>query len=157
MASYGYYQSPIGLIKITADEASVLSLEFIETKVNQEALNSNNLVINNCLEQLDQYFKQDLTTFDLPLAPKGTKFQELVWKETLKIPYNQAITYQELAQKINHPKACRAVGSALGKNPLAIFIPCHRVVSRNKKIINYSSGKERKIFLQTLESLQQKK
>ncbi len=151
MASYGYYQSPIGLIKIVADE-SLISLEFVATKDNQEVLNSNNMVIKNCLKQLDQYFKQELTTFDLPLAPKGTEFQELVWKETLNIPYGQAITYQELAEKINRPKACRAVGSALGKNPLAIFIPCHRVVSRNKKIINYSSGKERKIFLQELEN-----
>lgn len=155
MKSYDYYQSPIGLIKITADK-SIISLDFVETKDNQEVFNSNDLVVNNCLKQLDQYFKQQLTTFDLQLAPKGTKFQELVWKETLKIPYGKAITYQELAQKINRPKAYRAVGSALGKNPLAIFIPCHRVVSRNKKIINYSAGKERKIFLQELESLKQK-
>lgn len=155
MESYGYYQSPIGLIKITADE-NLINLAFVATKDNQKVLNSNNLVINNCLKQLDQYFKQELITFDLPLAPKGTEFQKLVWKETLKIPYGKAITYQELAQKINRPKACRAVGSALGKNPLAIFIPCHRVVSRNKKIINYSAGKERKIFLQELECLNQK-
>lgn len=149
MISCGYYQSPIGLIKVTANER-LLSLSFVTIKDEQE--DTNNFVINNCLKQLDQYFKQELTIFDLPLAPKGTPFQELVWKETLKIPYNAAITYQELAQKINKPKACRAVGSALGKNPLAILVPCHRVVSRNKKIINYSSGKERKIFLQALES-----
>lgn len=151
MKNYGYYQSPIGLIKITADE-NVISLTFVEPIVNQTVSTSNHLVINNCFKQLDQYFKQERTTFDLPLAPTGTEFQKLVWKETLNIPYGEAITYQELAEKIKRPKACRAVGSALGKNPLAIFIPCHRVVSRNKKIINYSSGKERKIFLQTLEN-----
>lgn len=77
MKSYDYYQSPIGLIKITADK-SIISLDFVETKDNQEVFNSNDLVVNNCLKQLDQYFKQQLTTFDLQLAPKGTKFQELV-------------------------------------------------------------------------------
>ncbi|MDQ7982898.1 MAG: methylated-DNA--[protein]-cysteine S-methyltransferase [Spiroplasma sp.] len=152
MKDYGYYQSPIGLIEIIADD-KIISLGFVTEIVDDNLINPNNLVINQCLMQLDQYFKQELTTFNLPLNIKGTPFQELVWKQASKIPYGKTITYQELAQKINKPTAVRAVGSALGKNRLAIFIPCHRVVASNNKIINYFWGKERKLFLQRLEKI----
>lgn len=149
--NYGYYQSPIGWIKIFADE-QVISLSFVDDISQEQRIPSNNPVINNCINQLNKYFNYKLQEFNLPLAIKGTSFQELVWSETFKIPYGVTISYQELAKRINRPKAVRAVGTALGKNPLAIIIPCHRVVrSDNNKIVNYFWGKERKLFLQSLE------
>lgn len=152
--SYGYYHSPIGWIKIVADE-QLISLSFIDDFDDKQwdvEQVSGNIVVQNCLEQLQQYFTKKLQQFNLPLAIKGSAFQELVWSEVFKIPYGQTITYQELAQKINHPKAFRAVGSAVSKNPLTIIIPCHRVVRKNNpNIVNYYWGKERKIYLQKLE------
>lgn len=152
--SYGYYHSPIGWIEVVADE-QLISLSFIDD-FHDEQWNikkiSDNIIVQNCLEQLAQYFEKKLQNFNLPLAIKGSSFQELVWSEVFKIPYGRTITYQDLARRIKRPKAIRAVGSALGKNPLAIIIPCHRVVRKgNSNIINYYWGKERKIFLQKLE------
>lgn len=147
--SYGYYHSPFGWIKVTGDE-QIISLELSDPV--DEAIDSlDNPVVRNCIEQLHKYFTNQLQEFNLPLAIKGTPFQELVWSETYKIPYGTTITYKQLAERINHPKAVRAVGTALGKNPLAIIIPCHRVLATNNKTINYGWGKERKIFLLALE------
>lgn len=151
MKNYGYYQSPIGWIEICAND-QIINLAFIEEVNEKQLLPFNNVVINNCIEQLKQYFANQLQEFNLPLAMNGTPFQNLVWKEVYKIPYGTTITYQELANRINKPKAIRAVGTAVGKNPFAIIVPCHRVIrTNNDKIINYFWGKERKIFLQKLE------
>lgn len=149
MKNCGYYQSPIGLIEIVAED-EIININFVE-KINDKLIDPNNSVINNCLMQLDKYFKQELTDFELPLSVEGTPFQKLVWEEACNIPYGTTITYQQLAQKIKRPKAYRAVGTALGKNRLAILIPCHRIVNNDKKTINYGWGRERKIFLQQLE------
>lgn len=149
MKNCGYYQSPIGLIEVVAEDG-IMNINFVE-KINDKLIDPNNSVINNCLMQLDKYFKQELTDFELPLSVAGTAFQKLVWKEACNIPYGKTITYQQLAQKIKRPKAYRAVGTALGKNRLAILIPCHRIVNNDKKTINYGWGRERKIFLQQLE------
>lgn len=151
---WSYYQSPIGWIKIVIDNEQLISLSFIDKNVNNDFVQiTNNIIIHDATEQLKKYFENSLQEFNLPLAIKGTAFQELVWSETFKIPYGTTITYQQLAQKINKPKAARAVGSALAKNPLAIIIPCHRVVnSNNNKVVNYFWGRKRKLFLQSLES-----
>ncbi|MGL5268300.1 MAG: methylated-DNA--[protein]-cysteine S-methyltransferase [Spiroplasma sp.] len=153
--NYGYYHSPIGWIRIVANE-QLISLSFIDN-ISDEQWDLkkvfDNVVVSNCIDQLKQYFEKKLQKFNLPLIIKGTLFQELVWSETFKIPYGSTITYQQLAKRINKPKAIRAVGSALAKNPLAIIIPCHRVVRKNNSnIINYYWGRERKIFLQELEN-----
>lgn len=151
--SYGYYHSPIGCIEIIGDQ-EIIKISLVEkfTERNVFLTASDNPVINKCIHQLQQYFEQQLQVFDVPLAVKGTEFQELVWNEIAKIPYGAAISYQEIAKSINRPKALRAVGTAVGKNPIPIIIPCHRVVcAGNSKIINFGWGKERKIFLQNLE------
>lgn len=151
--SCSYYHSPIGWIEIVGDQeiTSITLVENIADK-NLALATNDNPVINECIKQLQQYFNQQLQVFNIPLAMKGTLFQELVWNEIAKIPYGATISYQEIAKKINRPKALRAVGTAVGKNPMPIIIPCHRVVrSGNSKIINFGWGKERKIFLQSLE------
>ncbi len=84
---------------------------------------------------------------------KETPFQELVWSKACAIPYGTTLTYEQLAINIGHPKAVRAVGTALGKNPIAIIVPCHRVVSKNKNIINYRYGSDIKMFLLKHEQL----
>ena len=113
----------------------------------QDSLEKLNKLANN---QLRDYFLGNRKQFDLPLAPKGTDFQKLVWNEVAKIPYGETATYSDIAQRIHKPKAVRAVASAISRNPLHIFIPCHRVVAKNG-IGGYAAGIEIKKFLLNLE------
>ena len=91
--------------------------------------------------------------FTIPLNPKGTPFQKKVWKELLKIPYGEVISYQELAKRVGNIKAQRAVGGANNKNPIPIFIPCHRVINKNNKLGGYALGLDIKKYLLELEEL----
>jgi methylated-DNA-[protein]-cysteine S-methyltransferase len=98
-------------------------------------------------EQLDAYFAGELEDFDLPLAPHGTPFQERVWDELTRIPYAETISYKELALRLGDPKLVRAVGTANGRNPLSIVIPCHRVIGADGTLVGYGGGLDRKRWL----------
>ena len=89
--------------------------------------------------------------FQLPLAPKGTEFQQKVWKALLDIPYGETRSYGEIARAIGNPKASRAVGMANNRNPIAIIIPCHRVIGSTGKLVGYGGGLDKKEFLLNLE------
>ena len=102
-------------------------------------------------DQLDDYFAGALTTFNLPLAPRGSQFQQRVWAALLEIPYGETESYGELAGRIGSPGAARAVGLANGKNPIGIVIPCHRVVGSNGSLTGYGGGLGRKKQLLDLE------
>lgn len=101
--------------------------------------------------QLADYFSGRRTDFDLPLALAGTEFQRKVWAGLLAIPYGQTVSYGELARRIGSPAASRAVGLANGKNPVAIVVPCHRVIGADGSMTGYGGGLDRKRFLLTLE------
>ena len=101
--------------------------------------------------QLREYFSGRRTTFDFPLAPKGTPFQLAVWSALLEIPYGDTTTYAELARRIGRPNAVRAVGAANGANPIPVIIPCHRVIGSNGTLTGYGGGIERKQWLLALE------
>lgn len=102
--------------------------------------------------QLSEYFAGRRRTFDLPLAPRGTAFRKLVWKALQAIPYGQTATYGEIARAIGQPQASRAVGGANHHNPLAIVVPCHRVVGADGSLTGYGGGLARKRLLLDLES-----
>ena len=102
--------------------------------------------------QLADYFAGQLTEFDLPLAPAGTDFQRRVWATLQTIPYGQTWSYAQLAEKIGRASAVRAVGLANGKNPIAVVIPCHRVIGSDGSLTGYGGGLDRKRFLLDLES-----
>lgn len=101
--------------------------------------------------QLKEYLAGTRSAFELPLFPAGTAFQQEVWAQLQKIPYGEAITYGELARAVGRPKASRAVGAACGRNPIAIIIPCHRVVGQNGSLTGYAWGKDAKATLLSLE------
>lgn len=103
------------------------------------------------VEQLQQYFAGTRTSFDLPLAPRGTPFQRQVWQELAKIPYGNTISYKELAARVGNPKAARAVGMANGRNPISIVVPCHRVISADGRSGGYAAGADRKTWLLEME------
>jgi methylated-DNA-[protein]-cysteine S-methyltransferase len=109
-------------------------------------------VIRETLRQLAEYFRGERTEFDLPLDPKGTGFQRAVWKALLEIPYGETCSYGDLARAIGRPAAVRAVGAANGSNPIAIIIPCHRVIGASGKLVGYGGGLPMKRMLLDLET-----
>ncbi len=149
---YGYYKSPIGIIKIVASDEYIKELAFVK-EVNQLADFNNNCseIIKNTIFQLNEYFQGKRRDFCLPLQPKGTCFQQRVWQELEKIDYGKTASYKEIALKTGNEKATRAVGGANNKNPIAIIIPCHRVIGTNGSMVGYSGGLDKKLFLLNLE------
>ncbi len=101
--------------------------------------------------QLDEFFAGKRRTFDFPLAPKGTDFQKRVWAELMKIPFGETISYGELAKRMGNPNASRAVGRANATNPIALIVPCHRVIGTNGKLTGYAGGLDLKDKLITWE------
>jgi methylated-DNA-[protein]-cysteine S-methyltransferase len=106
-------------------------------------------------KQFEDYFSGKLKSFDLNLAFEGTDFQKAVWKALCEIPYGETRTYKDIAASIGKPKACRAVGLANNRNPIAIVVPCHRVIGSNGKLVGYASGLDVKEFLLELEKADQ--
>jgi methylated-DNA-[protein]-cysteine S-methyltransferase len=102
--------------------------------------------------QLGAYFAGELTEFDLPLAPRGSDFQLSVWNELLEIPYGETASYGEIAAAIGRPDAVRAVGTTNGRNPIAVIIPCHRVIGADGSLVGYGGGLDRKRLLLELEA-----
>ena len=141
-------KSPVGLVEVTASDAGVTSIYFVEQPQHQTRPNQH---INQCLTELGEYFDGNRKAFDVPLDPQGTEFQQQVWQALLEIPYGQMASYAEVASAINKPKAVRAVGAANGRNPLPIVIPCHRVIGTNGSLTGFGGGLEAKTFLLELE------
>lgn len=146
-----YTDSPIGRIRLEATETAICRAEWVANpeEGSEEAPTP---LLEEAVRQLKAYFAGERTTFDLPLLPEGTPFQQRVWQELRKIPYGARISYGELARRTGNPKACRAVGSANGKNPIFILIPCHRVVQSGGAIGGYAYGGGIKAFLLELEA-----
>lgn len=103
--------------------------------------------------QLEEYFSGDRTDFTFPIDLQGTPFQKRVWKSLLTIPYGETRSYKEIAQMIHSPKAVRAVGGAINRNPIAIAVPCHRVIGSNGSLVGYNGGLDKKRFLLQLENI----
>lgn len=108
-------------------------------------------ILKETIRQLSEYFEGRRTEFDLPLAVKGTEFQERVWRELRKIPYGKTLSYSDIAKKIRKDKAVRAVGTANGRNPISIIVPCHRVIAADGTLGGYAGGLEIKTKLLELE------
>lgn len=152
--------SPLGPIVLIADKTHLHFLEFsdqsqLEAKLEKFKQKNNNAIlvpgtpepIAQIEEELDAYFKAQLKTFKTPTTATGTPFQKKVWTALKTIPYAETISYKQLAQKVGDPNASRAVGSANGKNPLSIIVPCHRVISADDTLGGYAGGLARKQWL----------
>ncbi len=142
-----YYQSEIGLIEIVATDNSISKMGFVDEKPSETVLETSNNFLKECIGQLREYFASERKIFSLNLAPIGTDFEKSVWQELVKIPFGETISYLQLAERIGNKKAIRAVGRANGKNPLAIIIPCHRVIGSNGSLTGYGGGLWRKEWL----------
>jgi methylated-DNA-[protein]-cysteine S-methyltransferase len=152
MTQQTYMESPVGRLLLVADEDALTGVRFVEAGA------SNGLpgggVLRNAAEQLKAYFAGELRDFDLALGPRGTPFQLSVWRALREIPYGKTISYGELARRIGNPKGSRAVGLANGSNPIAIVVPCHRVIGSNGKLTGYGGGLRNKEILLSIERRQ---
>lgn len=156
--NYTYFESPIGPLLVWGDESAVHGIVFPKNGKARRAeagwRESRGGAVAEAVRQLREYFAGRRTQFDLPLAPEGTEFQRSVWRRLQEIPYGQTISYGELAKRVGNPKASRAVGSANGKNPLPIVIPCHRVIAGDGGLGGFGGGLSVKEKLLALEGRQ---
>ncbi len=142
--------TPIGRLLAVADENAVICLDFADDDMQDE--HSESPLLLKLEDELNEYFALKRKEFTLPLSPDGTEFQKSVWDTLLKIPYGSTVSYAEEAKMLGSPKAVRAVANANGKNPIAILIPCHRIISSNGTLGGYTGGVWRKEFLLSLEN-----
>ena len=144
-----YLKTPIGTVKIIGDKNGIQSINVLDEKLVSDDLmqRSTPFCLQECVVQLEEYFKGNRNHFNLTVNPKGTPFQVKVWKMLLKIKYGKTKSYLEQSTALGDVKAVRAVASAIGKNPLWIVIPCHRVIGTDGSLTGYAGGIWRKKWL----------
>lgn len=140
-------ESPVGLLTLVSDGENLTELRFGDHRRNLEHCP----VLVETARQLAEYFAGVRREFSIPLSPEGTEFQRSVWNALCSIPYGGTAAYGEIAARIGNPNACRAVGGANNRNPIAIIVPCHRVVGANGELTGYAGGLSTKAFLLALE------
>jgi methylated-DNA-[protein]-cysteine S-methyltransferase len=147
--------SPVGPLRLAADETALRLIEFPDPRhplaPGDDWAEGDNAILAMTRTQLGDYFAGRRRTFDLPLAPRGTEFQQRVWMALRTIPYGATISYRNLADRIGQPSAMRAVGAANGRNPLPIVVPCHRVIGADGSLTGFGGGLPTKRFLLELE------
>lgn len=152
MKNMFFYDTEIGKITIVESNNVIVGVYFADEVDTKDIKIQETPLLKEAGKQLKEYFEGKRKDFELPLAPKGTEFQKKVWKVLQTIPYGETWSYKQVAEKIGNPKASRAVGMANNKNPISIFIPCHRVIGANGKLIGYGGGLEIKEYLLNLEN-----
>lgn len=148
--------TPVGELQLVAHDRALIVVawenalpQFIRNQIVIQRDDHEILCISET--QLREYFLKQRQVFDLPIELYGTEFQRSVWNALLKIPFGESRTYKQIAEDVGNVKAVRAVGLANGKNPIAIIVPCHRVIGTNRKLVGFSGGVENKLKLLQLE------
>jgi methylated-DNA-[protein]-cysteine S-methyltransferase len=153
MTTYTYIESPLGDLLATSRDGAVTSLSTPGQATEPgSGWTRDDDAFAALRTQLDEYFAGRRRTFDVPLAPGGTAFQQEVWAALRAIPYGRTASYGDIARQIGRPNAVRAVGLANGRNPIAIVVPCHRVIGANGKLVGYAGGLATKRVLLDLEA-----
>ena len=145
-----FYSAPLGVLRIEADETCILSIQRVDSIKSDSPITSN--VLRLCIQELDEYFSGKLLKFTTPVRLEGTTFQQDVWGQLLKIPSGKTTTYGEIATLLGDFKKNRAVGMANGQNPIAIIVPCHRVIAKNGDLQGYFYGLDIKRKLLEIEN-----
>ena len=143
--------SPVGPLLLTSDGESLTRVLF-DSPPQDDWVDEPCEVLDEAERQLGEYFAGERTEFDLPLRPSGAPFQLRVWEALTRIPYGETASYGEIARELGHPTASRAVGAANGRNPIAIVVPCHRVIGANGSLTGYAGGLDQKRALLDLEA-----
>lgn len=157
LLKYKIINSPVGSLKIVVQEQALVAILWDNEKLNRVRLdqmeeNEKDPLILETEKQLNEYFLHQRTVFNLPMELVGTPFQQGVWELLNQIPYGTTWAYKDIAIKMNRPRAVRAVGAAVGRNPISIIVPCHRVIASNGNLTGFAGGINRKKILLDLES-----
>jgi methylated-DNA-[protein]-cysteine S-methyltransferase len=153
MIQYRTINSPIGLLTLAGQGQALTNLRMVDQtyEPSRTGWSPNPHAFNDAVDQLNAYFAGELTTFELELDLRGSAFQRRVWQALLTIPFGETRSYGEIAEQIGAPGAARAVGLANGHNPIAIVVPCHRVIGASGSLTGYGGGLDRKRSLLALE------
>jgi methylated-DNA-[protein]-cysteine S-methyltransferase len=143
--------TPLGALQLEATEAGLTAIRFPSRTAEPLKTTKTTSVLDHAIEELTAYFKSELTRFSVPLVWAGTPFQESVWVALTHIPYGETVSYSEVANAIGRPQSARPVGGAVGRNPLPIMVPCHRVMGSNGALTGFTGGLEFKVSLLTHE------
>ncbi|MBM7455562.1 methylated-DNA-[protein]-cysteine S-methyltransferase [Oceanisphaera litoralis] len=158
MTTHCTQPSPLGWLSISATTDAITELRFIDEADNADNADKNiapsTPLLQSACRQLAEYFAGKRRHFELPLAPRGTPFQHAVWQALQTIPHGRHRSYKDIALLVGNPNAMRAVGLANGRNPIAIIIPCHRVIGASGKLVGYAGGLARKSWLLQHEAAQ---
>lgn len=146
-----FLETPIGRIGIVENGTAITHVFFGSMTPPQASMTGESALLRQAAAQVEEYFHGTRRTFDLPLAPQGTEFEQSVWKALQSIPYGETRSYGDIAHQLGKPGAHRAVGRANGLNPLGIIIPCHRVIGSNGRLTGYAGGLKIKEYLLELE------
>jgi methylated-DNA-[protein]-cysteine S-methyltransferase len=154
MIRYRTIDSPVGLLTLAGHGSALMNLRMVDQtyEPNRADWSVDPRAFSDAVDQLGAYFAGELTDFDIELDLRGTNFQQRVWKALLTIPYGETRSYGEIAEQIGVPGAARAVGLANGHNPIAIVVPCHRVIGAGGSLTGYGGGLDRKRTLLELEN-----
>jgi methylated-DNA-[protein]-cysteine S-methyltransferase len=148
---YTWLDTPVGPMLLTADGDALtrvsMGLAPDVVRADWERVSSGPGILAEACAQLGEYFAGARTTFDLPLAPEGTPFQQRVWQALCAIPFGETATYRTIARTLGDANATRAVGAANGRNPIGIVVPCHRIVGTDGSLTGYAGGLDRKRWL----------
>ncbi len=142
-----YIKTPIGLLGVTATDQFIVAVDFVKSRKKTTA----NKISQAAVKELTEYFLQKRQKFSVPILLSGTAWQIEVYKNLLLCPFGSIISYQDLALATGKPKAARAIGQAVNKNPIAIIVPCHRVVGSRGDLVGYAGGLNKKKYLLGLE------
>lgn len=142
-----YYQSPLGLLKISSTKTFICEVKFLDTKEEIGSTLPTSELTQQCTEQLIEYFNGTRRIFDLPVNQEGTEFQKKVWSKLTPIAFGKTISYLDLARRLGDAKSIRAAATTNGKNKIALIVPCHRVIGSNGSLVGYAGGLWRKKWL----------
>jgi len=150
-----YYDTALGRVGIAESNGQITALYYEGETVPENAEICETSVLKEAAAQLKAYLAGELRGFSLPLEPAGTSFMQSVWRALADIPYGRTVSYKDIAAAVGNPKASRAVGMANNRNPLPIFIPCHRVIGANGELVGYGGGLDIKVKLLEIEKQNQ--
>jgi len=149
---YSYTYGGVGKIEIGTESKRITDVHFAKSFVPPSEYSRKETPLHRkAAEQLREYFDGKLKVFDLPIAPVGTEFQIRCWEALLQVPYGETRSYGDIARAAGSPKGFRAVGMANNRNPIAMIIPCHRIIGSDGKLVGYGGGLDIKVFLLELE------
>ena len=139
--------SPVGILQLVSNEKHLLELNWQCAHRQLSTSNHTVAILTAAADELSQFFSGARRNFSVPLQPHGTGFQLSVWSELQKVGWGETCTYGEIAERLGRPKGFRALGGAVGRNPIPIFIPCHRIVGANGALTGFSGGLDNKQIL----------